>query len=105
MRLIRTADGIIGFDGTSTVTIGVPSGVVWDVSTVTVSTTSTVRTTASVYLGSPTPGSLIDSTYSGNRDTSDSMWTAHGGEIITCVWTGGTPGSYTMFRVQGVQRP
>lgn len=104
MRFIRTAVADFDSSGFATAVVSAPSGTRWSVEATTVSTTSTVRTTASIYLGSPSPGSMIDSTYSGNRDTSDTRHEVIGGESITCVWTGGTPGTSATLRVTGEQR-
>jgi hypothetical protein len=103
-RFIKPGQGHFDAAGEAIVTIAVPAGCLWDIEATTVSTTSTVRTTASVYLGSPSPGAMVDSTYSGNRDTSDTKHTVIGGETITCVWTGGTPGAVATIRITGQQR-
>jgi actin-like ATPase involved in cell morphogenesis len=103
-RFIRTGQATFDAAGTAQVTIGVPNGVTWRVEVTTVTTTSTTRTTASVYLGSPSPAAMVDSTYSGNRDTSDTVHEVIGGELVTCQWTGGDVGKVATLRISGDQR-
>lgn len=103
-RFIRTGQAEFDAAGIAQVTIGVPNGVSWRVGLTTVSTTSTTRTTASVYLGSPSPSALVDSTYSGNRDASDTVHEVIGGELVTCQWTGGEVGKMATLRISGDQR-
>lgn len=103
IRMTRVGTGEFDSAGTATVTIGCPSGVRWRITAATVSTTSTARTTASLYLGAPTDSGFLEGTYSGNRDATNTEHLVLGGEVVTCVWTGGTPGARATLRLAGVQ--
>jgi hypothetical protein len=103
IRITKAGSGAFDTSGEATVVIGCPAGVRWRIIVATVSTTSTTRTTASLYLGTPAESGFLDGTYSGNRSTSDSEHLILGGEVLTCVWTGGTPGARATLRVSGYQ--
>lgn len=86
---------IFAADGTATVRAGnVPVGEVWRMSSVSVRTTSALRTSCTIYRASATPANRIDVTEnSGNGDTTDTPFELAAGEQLVCVWTGGTPGA------------
>lgn len=102
-RFVNAVQAEFGADGVATVIIGVPSGCSWSITSAAVSTTSTARTTAMLYIGSPSPAALVDSTYSGNLATSNAGYQALQGEVVTCVWTGGDPGARATLRLSGTQ--
>lgn len=54
-----------------------------------------------VYRNSEAVSNLVDSTYDGNQNTSNTDITIENGEAIIGVWTGADPGTQCMFSVQG----
>lgn len=74
----------------------------WNVTGITVNNTSTVLVpTAKVYRGSESPSALIDGTFTGTFDHSDTSMIVLDGETILCVFTGADPGSQCTFTLTG----
>jgi hypothetical protein len=73
----------------------------WDVELLSVNTSSTVRTRATVYRGAPSQLNYSDSTRDGNNKTSDTKMPVNVGDFITVQWTGGTPGAVAVARIEG----
>lgn len=78
------------------------AGVQWAVRKVTISSTSATSQvpTAELFLGEPS-GTPLDSTYDGNRNSTDvdvSLWS---GQYLSLRWAGGTPGATGTLAVLG----
>lgn len=74
----------------------------WDIRRYAVSSTSSVLVpTARLYRGSETPSMLVDGTYTGTLDQSDTQLTLANGEALICVWEGADVGAQCVFTVQG----
>lgn len=74
----------------------------WDVTRMAVSSTSsTLVPTARIYRGSENPTMLVDGTYTGTLDQSDTQLALENGEALLCVWSGADVGSSCTFTVQG----
>jgi hypothetical protein len=90
--------------GNGTVQVGPQSGQRWDVTSTTVSTgsQSSPLPQCSIYSG-PTAGPpwLLDATFTGNGDQTDTPSTIYNGQYVWAVWTGGNPGDGATVRVQG----
>jgi hypothetical protein len=56
-------------------------------------TTDVLQPVAKVYLGSVSPGNLLDGTETGANDSSDIDATLMPGEYLTVEWTGGDSGA------------
>jgi hypothetical protein len=66
----------------------------WEITRTTVANTGTVLVPACrIYRGSEAAGSLIEGTYSGRQDSSDTKYTLENGEKLIVVWEGKTIGS------------
>lgn len=94
-----------GADGVATVRFDtVPPFQLWRLYRLSVSATSTNRTAAQVYRSSATPANLLDSApYSGNDDTTDTVFDLRAGESLIVQWTGGTPGAVATVTATGEQ--
>lgn len=74
----------------------------WRITRMTVqSTSSTLVPTALVYRGSEAASNLIDGTWTGTQDTSETSIRLVSGETLVCVFTGGDVGSQCTFNVFG----
>lgn len=74
----------------------------WRITRMTVQSTSTTLTpTANVYRGSEAASNLIDGTWTGTRDSSDTSIRLMSGEALVCVFEGGDVGSQCTFNVFG----
>lgn len=73
----------------------------WKPSNVAVSSTSSSDTEARVYLGAATPSNLLAGSYSGNRDNAPIAQPLGFGQVLTVVWSGGTPGATATVSVSG----
>lgn len=66
----------------------------WDITRVTVACTSTALVpTCRVYRSSEAPSNLIEGTFSGNQDSSDTRTMLENGESLIAVWEGKTVGT------------
>jgi len=74
----------------------------WRITRMTVqSTSSTLVPIAKVYRGSEAASNLIDGTWTGTQDTSDTSIRLMSGESLVCVFSGGDVGSQCTFNVFG----
>jgi hypothetical protein len=79
-----------------------PPGVVWEVGGMSVETsTSTLHPRADIDIN----GGFVEGTYSGHRDSSNSVHRLGPTDVVRCVWSGGDPGARATFRVWGLQYP
>lgn len=95
----KPAAGTFDATGTAEVTVSPPGGVDWHVRITSVSSTSTAQPTATLTLD----GHFLEGTYSGNRDTSDTVYTIPAGSQLVCTWTGGTAGARATLSLRGLQ--
>jgi hypothetical protein len=66
----------------------------WDITRVTVACTSVALVpTCRVYRSSEAPSNLIEGTFSGNQDSSDTAFTLENGEVLIAVWEGKVVGT------------
>jgi hypothetical protein len=81
--------------GTGTVRLGpVPFPQSWRLTSVSVRSTSTLRTRCTVYRNSATDANRLDVTESsGNADTTDTVIELLTAESLVIVWENGTPGA------------
>lgn len=96
-RVTRTAQVVLNSGGNGSVTVTAPAGVMYDLVSTSVSTTAAVTDVppqCTTYLAaSATPSAYFESTYQGNRKTSNTTHRFNGSEPYTAAWTAGTPGS------------
>lgn len=76
-------------------------GDIWKVVLVTTQSTSTTDVELRLYRNVESPGSMIDSTYSGRSATSPCEVWLKSGEKIVAVWTKGDIGATHSLRVEG----
>lgn len=67
----------------------------------TVTTASETDTDVRVYLNAENPTRMIDGSYTGNRDFSETNITLQTLDQLIVVWISGTPGAYASFNIQG----
>lgn len=74
----------------------------WRITRMTVqSTSSTLVPVAKVYRGSEAASNLVDGSYTGTQDTSETSIRLMSGEALVCVFEGGDAGSQCTFNVFG----
>lgn len=74
----------------------------WRVSSMTVSSNSSPEVpTVKVYKGGETPSALIDGSYTGTQDRSETNLTLHSGQPLLAVFTGAQIGSTCVFTITG----
>lgn len=74
----------------------------WRITRMTVqSTSATLVPTAKVYRGSEAASNLVDGTFTGTQDTSDTSIRLMSGEALVCVFEAGDVGSRCTFNVFG----
>jgi len=101
-RFVRVAQTVLDATGTGTATI-IADGGDWRITVTTVSTsTHVLEPVASTYLNVVGDSGLLEGTFSGSADTSDTTYTLGQGESINCVWTGGDAGALATLRIQGL---
>jgi hypothetical protein len=88
--LRESASAIVGADGRAIATLQpLRAFERWQITRITVQCSSqTLIPTARVYRGSESPSALIDGTYTGTLDTSDSAVSLENGERLLTVWEG-----------------
>lgn len=94
---------VLNASGTGTVTIG-PTyyGEQWHVTNLVVTVSSaTLRPMAKVYLGPAVASNQQDSTFSGDNDSSDTVYDLFASQVLTIVWTGGDVGATATATVAG----
>lgn len=111
VRFIAPGSTTLNSAGTGTAFVTCPSGVVWYVELLSVSTSAATPTpgvpqpTASVYFGTEANSArYIESTFKGNGNSSDSRYTVHGGESVCVQWVGGTAGTQATMVMRGTQQ-
>lgn len=78
------------------------AGECWIVRRVSVSTTSSSRTTATTYKSFEQPSRKLDRTVKGNDATSeDDSYKIDSGESFLCIWEGGTTGAVATLYLIG----
>lgn len=73
----------------------------WRVKRMGVSTTSVADTDVRVYLNAELDTRMIDGSFTGNRDFSDTDISLQTLDQLIVVWVNGTPGAYASFVLQG----
>jgi hypothetical protein len=74
----------------------------WEIKRTTVSSTSTTLIpTARVYRGAIAPSRLIDGTYTGTLDTTQTDMTLTSGDSVVAEWTGADVGSSCILIIEG----
>lgn len=92
-------------DGSGRAVAVFPTVAPWHRHTITrtaVTTTSTARTSATVYRGEALAANQLDvAPYSGNDDTSDTAITLEPGQWLTVVWDGADSGARCTVTIDG----
>lgn len=98
-----TASAVATAGGIATATIGpIGLGQEWTVSRTVISSTSALRSTATIYRNSVSPGMFVDQTQGGgNGDSTGTGYRLQSGESIVVQWTGCTPGATCIVSVDG----
>lgn len=105
VRFSQTAVTKLDVNGNGQVGLG-PPGADWVVMTTTVATSTAVKQPiANTYVGAVSQGTLLDGTYSGAGDTSDTRYLLTAGEQVIATWTGGDAGAQASLRVAGLAWP
>ncbi len=112
-RFYKSANVVLDANGYGYCTVYVPSGVMWNVTLVSVSTSvllngQIVQPTCFIYQDSqPRSNAFIESTYNGDRASSNSTYELLGGEAITAEWRDGQlpehAGAIATLAVRGTQ--
>jgi hypothetical protein len=107
-RVFKPGNVTLDATGYGAVAVTAPSGVVWNVYLVSVSTTQTDTTVKpprfNLYAdASPNRAHFIEGSGSGNQDSSDSPHVIYGGESLCGEWVAGTPGSIATITVRAMQ--
>lgn len=100
--LTEGKQGAILDNGTVTLQMGpIIRGEVWEITRTIVSCTSALDTDLLVYRDAVSDINLIEATYSGNQDVSDSQIEVVSPSSLFFKWTNGTPGAIAMVRLEG----
>lgn len=99
----KTASAIASAGGVATATIGpIGLGQTWTVLRTALTSTSTVRTTATIYRNAVSPGNFVDqSRGGGNGDVTGTAYKLQSGESVIVQWTGCTAGATCIVTVDG----
>jgi hypothetical protein len=90
----------IAASGAAFVFFTVPFGPSWEIKQITITSTSTLETSARTFIGTNSAGILISQSFTGNDDTdSQPNVTLRSGDSVCCVWEGGTPGAIVRLTV------
>lgn len=73
----------------------------WVIKNASISSTSTTKTTLTVYRGAPSANNQLDHSKTANADSSDTEYALAPSEFATFQWVNGTPGAVATFRVEG----
>jgi hypothetical protein len=80
-------------------------GVLWHLTNVAVLTsTAVLAPVCQIFVGGqPTPDNFVDSTYTGNQDSTDRAngYTIQNGQYVFAVWTGGDAGAVATLSIYG----
>ena len=90
--------------GNGRASIGPQSGVMWQVAYTTVSTVSQAAPIPQCAISTGNangPVTLLDATFTGNGDSTDTPAVIYPGSYLWAVWAGGNPGDIATVRVQG----
>lgn len=105
-QLNEADDVVLNASGNGTASIGPNGYETWNVTKISVFVSSnTLEPTARVYLGSVSPQNLIDGTYTGSTDSSDTSVTVLPNQEMLCVWTGGDVGATATLSLYGTKEP
>ena len=101
--LSESASAIADASGTARISIGpLRSFERWEIASTTVANTGTALVpTVRVYRGGEAPSRLIDGSYTGTLDTSDTAYTLLSGEKVLAVFTGASIGTQCTLTVEG----
>jgi len=87
--------------GAGQVTIAA-TGPGWTVRHLSINTSTAVKEpTFRLYLDLVSPTSLLEGSYSGSQDSSDTVHTVQGGQLLIGVWAGGDAGAVATMLVSG----
>lgn len=106
-ELFESADGTADANGRAEATLQpLRAFETWKVKRLTVqSTSSTLVPTCRVYRGAVSPSRLIDGTYTGTLDHTDTDISMHNGERLIAVWEGADVASVCTLSIEGdIQR-
>lgn len=110
--LRESGSATVGANGRASVTLQpLRSFERWDITRMTVANTSTVLVpTARIYRGSESPSALVEGTYTGTQDSSDTKVSLENGERLIAVWegkavntAGADVGSVCVFTIEGTK--
>lgn len=101
--LAVSASANAGNDGIARITIGpLRSFETWHVRSTAVASTSNVKVpTVRTYRGAETPSRLIEGTYTGTLNASDTAYDLRSGERLVVVFAGGDVGSQCTVTLEG----
>lgn len=74
----------------------------WEIASISTSASSTSQSRLAIY-NSPSFGTPLEGTYSGNQDTTDTKRTLMPGTSLSFQWTLGTPGAIATISLTGVR--
>lgn len=102
-ELFQSADGTADANGRAVATLQpLRAFENWRVRRMTVqSTSSTLVPTCKIYRGAESPSRLVDGTYTGTLDHTDTDLPLHNGESLIAVWEGGDVGSICTLSIEG----
>jgi hypothetical protein len=102
-RFNRAVTAVVDASGCAECQI-TPPGMDWTIETTTVSVSSNVlEPECRTYLNGYGEPNLVEGTYSGSRDTSDTTHYLQAGDFLAAVWTGADVGAVATLRVSGWQ--
>lgn len=96
---------VLDSSGRGEITLAPPaSGGGWNVELTTVYVSTRVaEPTFRLYLNGVSPVNLLEGSYSGAQDSSDTSHRVEPGSALVGVWEGGDPGARATLRVSGTQ--
>lgn len=102
-ELFESADGTADANGRAEATLQpLRAFETWHVKRMTVqSTSSTLVPTCKVYRGAVSASRLIDGTYTGTLDHTDTDLSMHNGERLIAVWEGADVGAICTLSIEG----
>lgn len=103
MQLNEGKQAQVGANGRAVVTLQpLRAGENWKVTHHSISNTGTVLTPEErLYRGIESPTTLLEGTFSGNMDSSDTVIDVRNGEALLFIWTGADVGSFCTATVTG----
>lgn len=104
-RFVSPAQVKLDASGNGQVTVS-PGSVDWVTTLITVSTsTATKHPQANLYLDQVAPTCLLEGTYTGDNDSTNTSHLVQSSQQLICAWTGGDPGATATVRVTGLAYP